>query len=89
MESTAGSARRKRGRRRRRDYREARIPQTWIVGDVDHCVNELAAFIREYGLTDIVTWAVPPGHAAGTNEPQPGRFTRDVAPRVKAAAAAA
>src|SRR5580692_9402266 len=40
---------------------EERIPQTWIVGDVDHCVNELAAFIREYALTDIVTWAVPPG----------------------------
>ena len=23
-----------------------RIPQTWVVGDVDHCVAELSAFIE-------------------------------------------
>ena len=40
---------------------EARIPQTWVVGDVDHCVAELSAFIGEYGVTDLVTWGVPPG----------------------------
>ena len=40
---------------------DERIPQTWVVGNVDHCVAELAAFIEEYWLTDIVTWAVPPG----------------------------
>ena len=45
--------------------RSERIPQTWVVGDVDHCVAELAAFIEEYGLTDIVTWARAAGHAAG------------------------
>jgi alkanesulfonate monooxygenase SsuD/methylene tetrahydromethanopterin reductase-like flavin-dependent oxidoreductase (luciferase family) len=44
---------------------ETRIPQTWIVGDAAHCVAELTRFIREYGLTDIVTWGVPP-RADGT-----------------------
>jgi len=38
-----------------------RIPQTWVVGDVAHCVRELSAFIAEHGITDLVTWAVPPG----------------------------
>ena len=26
-----------------------RIPQTWVVGDVEHCVKELAAFIASTG----------------------------------------
>jgi alkanesulfonate monooxygenase SsuD/methylene tetrahydromethanopterin reductase-like flavin-dependent oxidoreductase (luciferase family) len=63
---------------------EARIPQTWIVGDVDHCVNELAAFIREHGLTDIVTWAVPPGMRPEQMNTHLERFARDVAPRLRA-----
>ena len=63
---------------------EARIPQTWVVGNVDHCVAELAAFIREYGLTDIVTWAVPPGLRPDQMAPSLERFARDVAPRLRA-----
>ena len=59
---------------------EERIPQTWIVGNVDHCVAELAAFIREYGLTDIVTWAVPPGMRPEQMNHSLERFARDVAP---------
>ena len=62
---------------------EERIPQTWVVGDVDHCVTELAAFIREYGLTDIVTWARAARHAAGADGTKPGTFR----PRRGAAAA--
>ncbi|MBY0319495.1 MAG: LLM class flavin-dependent oxidoreductase [Reyranella sp.] len=61
-----------------------RIPQTWVVGDVEHCVNELAAFIREYGLTDIVTWAVPPGLTPDDTNASLERFARDVAPRLRA-----
>jgi len=38
-----------------------RIPQTWIVGDADHCIRELCDFIRDYGVTDIATWGAPPG----------------------------
>jgi hypothetical protein len=64
---------------------EARIPQAWIVGNVEHCVAELTAFIREFGLTDIVTWAVPPGLRPEQMSPSLERFARDVAPRVRQA----
>lgn len=63
---------------------EARIPQTWVVGTVDECVAELAAFIREYGLTDVVTWGVPPGMRPDQMAPSLERFARDVAPRLRA-----
>ena len=58
-----------------------RIPQTWVVGDVEHCVKELAAFIASTD-TDIVTWAVPPGLRPG-HQQQLERFARDVAPRLR------
>ena len=61
-----------------------RIPQTWIVGNEDHCVAELAAFIREYALTDIVTWAVPPGMRPEQMSASLERFARNVAPRLRA-----
>ncbi len=63
---------------------EERIPQTWVVGDVEHCVTELASFIREYGLTDLVTWGVPPGMRPDQMSPSLERFARDVAPRLRA-----
>jgi hypothetical protein len=69
--------------------REASIPQTWVVGNVEHCVKELSAFVREYGITDLVTWAVPPGMRPEQMNGSLERFVREVAPRVKAAAAAA
>ena len=62
---------------------EQRIPQTWVVGDVDHCVAELSAFIEEYELTDIVTWAVPPGLRPQEMNPSLERFARDVAPKLR------
>ena len=37
------------------------IPQTWIVGDVTDCVDQLEDFVREFGIPDLVTMAVPPG----------------------------
>ena len=64
--------------------KEQSIPQTWVVGDVDHCVAELAAFIEEHGLTDIVTWAVPPGMRPDEMSASLERFARDVAPRLRA-----
>ena len=60
------------------------IPQNWIVGDEDHCVAELCAFIREYGMTDIVSMAVPPGLRAEQMQSSLERLFRDVVPRVKA-----
>jgi alkanesulfonate monooxygenase SsuD/methylene tetrahydromethanopterin reductase-like flavin-dependent oxidoreductase (luciferase family) len=64
---------------------ETRIPQTWIVGNADHCVEQLTAFIREFGITDLVTWAVPPGMRPDEMNHSLERFLRDVAPRLKAA----
>ncbi len=61
-----------------------RIPQTWVVGNVDHCVAELGAFIAEHGLTDLVTWAVPPGLRPEQMNQSLERFAREVAPRLKA-----
>ena len=60
------------------------IPQTWIVGNEDHCVAELCAFIREFGMTDIVSMAVPPGLRAEQMQSSLERLFRDVVPRVKA-----
>ncbi|MDE2930652.1 MAG: LLM class flavin-dependent oxidoreductase [Chloroflexota bacterium] len=60
------------------------IPQTWIVGDNDHCVAELCSFIQEFGLTDITTMAVPPGLRAEQMQSSLEQLFRDVVPRVKA-----
>jgi hypothetical protein len=60
-----------------------------VVGNVEHCVKELTSFVCEYGITDLVSWAVPPGMRPAQMNASLERFVRDVAPRVKAAAAAA
>jgi hypothetical protein len=57
------------------------------VGDVDHCVAELSAFITEYGLTDVVTWGSVPGVPPATLTPMMERFASEVVPRVRAALA--
>lgn len=63
-----------------------RIPQRPIVGDVEHCVSELTGFIREYGLTDVVTWGSAPGIPPAALTPMMQRFATEVVPRVRAAA---
>jgi hypothetical protein len=63
---------------------EARIPQTWIIGTVEECVAQAADFIREYGLTDVVTWAVPPGMRPERMNPHLEMYAREVAPRLRA-----
>ncbi len=60
-----------------------RIPQTWVVGNADHCVAELSAFIDEHHLTDLVTWAIPPGMRPAQVNPSLERFATEVAPRLK------
>jgi alkanesulfonate monooxygenase SsuD/methylene tetrahydromethanopterin reductase-like flavin-dependent oxidoreductase (luciferase family) len=59
------------------------IPQTWIVGDVDHCVSELQAFIATFGITDIVTMALPPGLRSDQMAPSLERLFTQVVPRLK------
>jgi len=62
---------------------EQRIPQGWIVGTLDECVAKTAMFIREYGLTDIVTRAVPPRlRPDQTNRPLE-RYAAELVPRLK------
>jgi alkanesulfonate monooxygenase SsuD/methylene tetrahydromethanopterin reductase-like flavin-dependent oxidoreductase (luciferase family) len=62
-----------RNRSRCSEARRRRFPQSWIVGDVNHCVAELVAFIKTYGITDIVTWGVPPGIRPQDMTAQPRR----------------
>jgi len=67
-------------------YRDGeRIPQTWVVGDVEHCVRELSRFIAEHGITDLVSWAVPPGLRPEQMSASLERYARDVAPRLRTA----
>lgn len=59
------------------------IPQTWIVGDVDHCVQELKSFIKTFGITNIVSMAVPPGLRAEQMAPSLEKLFTEVVPRLK------
>lgn len=59
------------------------VPQTWIVGDANHCIEELVQFVREFGITDMVTMAVPPGLRASQMSASLERLFRDVVPEVK------
>ena len=59
------------------------VPQTWIVGDVDHCVDQLKEFINVFGMTDIVSMAVPPGLRADQMSESLERLFKEVVPRLK------
>ncbi|MEK9822704.1 MAG: LLM class flavin-dependent oxidoreductase [Gammaproteobacteria bacterium] len=63
------------------------VPQTWIVGDADHCVTELLAFIQKFGITDIVSMALPPGLRSEQMADSLEKLFTVVVPRVKAALA--
>jgi alkanesulfonate monooxygenase SsuD/methylene tetrahydromethanopterin reductase-like flavin-dependent oxidoreductase (luciferase family) len=69
------------------DQDKERINQNWIVGDVDHCVAELGTFIRQYRITDMVTWAVPPGLRTDAVRDSLERFATEVAPQLREIAA--
>ena len=64
------------------------IPQTWIVGDPDHCVAELQRFIAEYGVTDISMLGLPPGLDSEVMGRNLERVANEVLPRVRAGAGA-
>ena len=59
------------------------VPQTWIVGNVDECVEQLKTFITDFGITDITTMAVPPGLRADQMALSLEKLFGEVAPRVK------
>lgn len=50
---------------------------------------ELTRFITTYGITDLVTWAVPPGLHPRQMRASLERFASEVAPRLKAAVSGA
>jgi alkanesulfonate monooxygenase SsuD/methylene tetrahydromethanopterin reductase-like flavin-dependent oxidoreductase (luciferase family) len=66
-----------------------RIPQTWVIGDEEHVLRELTQFCLEYGITDLVTWAAPPGVLPTELNESLRRFAAGVAPRLRAAVDAA
>ncbi|MBX9608479.1 MAG: hypothetical protein K2Y51_19835 [Gammaproteobacteria bacterium] len=70
------------------DFRDPqRIPQQWIIGDVEHCVATLCDFIREFCMTDMVTWGAPPGLHPECMNASLERLAKEVLPRVREAEA--
>ncbi len=61
------------------------IPQTWIIGDADHCASEIIKFSNDFNITDIVTMAVPPGLRAAQMATSLERLFTEVVPKVKSA----
>lgn len=60
------------------------IPQTWIVGDVASCVDQIVSFVEVFGITDMVTMAAPPGMPVDALNPSLERFFQEVVPKVRA-----
>lgn len=65
-----------------------RVPQNWIVGDVQTCVDTIVAFVKDFGITDLVTWAAPPGLHPQVMNASLERLIREVVPAVRARLAA-
>jgi len=66
---------------------ERTIPQTWIVGDEEQCTAEILSFVRELGITDIVSWGAPPGVRPEEMNTSLERLFRTVVPKVREALA--
>ena len=60
------------------------IPQQWIVGDVASCVRQLYDFMRQYGITDVVTWGIPPSIKMDQMSASLEAFATQVVPQVRA-----
>jgi len=60
------------------------ISQRWVVGTADECVAELTSFIKEFDITDLVTWGAPPGLTPEMMNRSLERFATEVVPRLKA-----
>ena len=59
------------------------IPQTWIVGNADHCVAELQRFRDDYGITDVATTGLPPGIEPAVMARNLERIATEVLPRLR------
>ena len=59
------------------------VPQTWIKGTAKECTDQIIEFVKKFGITDIVSMAVPPGLSVEQMAPSLERLFRDVVPQVK------
>ena len=59
------------------------IPQTWVVGSVDQCVDELGQFMQTFGISDLVTWGIPPGLSAAVMQDSLQQFVEEVVPQLR------
>ena len=59
------------------------VPQTWVIGNVEACIEQLKVFISDFGITDIVTMAVPPGLRAAQMTGSLEKLFGEVVPRLK------
>ncbi|MSP04453.1 MAG: hypothetical protein EXR05_04240 [Acetobacteraceae bacterium] len=51
-----------------------------MVGNAEECVEQLSVFVSEFGIPDLVSWAVPLGLRPERMVPSQERFVCDVAP---------
>lgn len=61
------------------------IPQNWVVGSVDEVTAELDTFMQTYGVTDLVTWGLPPGLNSEVMTDSLQQFVTKVVPALRAA----
>ncbi len=61
-----------------------RVPQTWIVGTAAACTDAIVQFIRDFGITDLVTWGAPPGMHPDAMYSSLERLIREVVPAIRA-----
>ncbi len=59
------------------------IPQTYVIGDAAACVEQIRAFVDEFGVTDLITWGAPPGVAPAVMTDSLARFAREVLPQFR------
>jgi hypothetical protein len=54
-----------------------------VIGDEDHLVEELSAFLLKYGITDLVTYVAPPGVRPSAHNESLERFAKNVMPKLR------
>jgi alkanesulfonate monooxygenase SsuD/methylene tetrahydromethanopterin reductase-like flavin-dependent oxidoreductase (luciferase family) len=59
------------------------IPQSAYMGTVEECAAEMASFVRQYGITDLVSSGLPPGVDPAFMGPNIERMATEVLPRVR------
>ena len=61
------------------------IPQTWVVGNAAEVAEQLETFMQTYGVTDLITWGLPPGLNSSAMTDSLQQFVVDVVPKLRGA----